>query len=269
MTAEEFGVYWRLVCHSWNKGGLPNDDKRLALMAGQCSGNAVAYAKTKFDVGPDGLLRNARLEKVRAEQQNYSKMQSDKAHLRWDAQHLKKNGSPNHDAGALPVHVPKLCSPPPTPTPITNREREEKFPEANIPTWEEVKTMAAMTNIAEETARAFFEHYDSKNLWRNKHGYLINVKGSLVVWNNNDRKMENNGTKPNGNTARASSVFEMKTIMETKEKLAAALKNKFATEGPLSTDWSDQSKRAEWVKLRAEIKALQQQIGSKPVLVAA
>jgi uncharacterized protein YdaU (DUF1376 family) len=264
MTAEEFGVYWRLICHSWNKGGLPNDDQRLALMAGQCSGNAVVYAKTKFEVCADGLLRNPRLEKVRNEQETYRKMQSDKAHLRWDS--VKKQ----HDATALPVHVPKPCSPPPTPSPvIPNREREEKFPEANIPTWEEVKTMAEMTNISEATARAFFEHYDSKNLWRNKHGYLINVKGSLVVWNNNDRKMENNGTKPNGNNHRLPSVFELKTIMEMKEKLAAALKNKFATEGPLSTEWSDQSKRSEWVKLRGEIKALQQQIGSKPVLVAA
>jgi uncharacterized protein YdaU (DUF1376 family) len=117
MTAEEFGVYWRLICHSWNKGGLPNDDTRLALLAGQCSGNAVAYAKTKFDIGADGLLRNARLEKVRLEQQNYSKMQSDKAHLRWDTQHLKKNGTSKTDAVALPEHVPQTCSPSPTPSP--------------------------------------------------------------------------------------------------------------------------------------------------------
>jgi uncharacterized protein YdaU (DUF1376 family) len=117
MTAEEFGVYWRLICHSWNKGGLPNDDQRLALLAGQCSGNAVAYAKTKFEIGEDGLLRNARLEKVRSEQQNYSKMQSDKAHLRWDTQHLKKNGASKADAVALPEHVPHLCSPSPTPSP--------------------------------------------------------------------------------------------------------------------------------------------------------
>lgn len=111
MTAEEFGVYWRLICHSWNKGGLPNDDQRLALMAGQCSGTAVAYAKTKFEVGEDGLLRNPRLEKVRQEQENYSKMQSEKAHLRWDT--IKKNG---HAAAYAPAQ-PKQCSPSPSPSP--------------------------------------------------------------------------------------------------------------------------------------------------------
>ena len=154
MTAEEFGVYWRLICHSWNKGGLPNDDRRLALMAGQCSGNAVAHAKTKFRLCEDGLLRNDRLEQVRNEQELYLKNQSDKANLRWKKhRETGKTGATEPHAAALPVDMPEGCSPSPSPSPMDNK-REQALPEANVPSWDEVKRMAEMQAIPEKTARA-------------------------------------------------------------------------------------------------------------------
>lgn len=194
MTAEEFGVYWRLLCHSWNKDGLPNDDQRLALMAGQCSGSAVAYAKTKFYVAEDGRLRNARQEQVRKEQAEYRRKQSENAHLRWDRK--KHHSNAIADAVALPVDMPKRCSPPPPPSP-SNRERAAHFPEAIVPTWDEVKTMADIQGVEESVARGFFEHYDSKNLWANKHGSPVNVRGCLTVWNNNQKKI-NASNRTNG-----------------------------------------------------------------------
>ena len=262
MTAEEFGVYWRLVCHSWSKGGLPNDDHRLALMAGQCSGSAIAYAKAKFELCPDGLLRNPRLEKVRQEQLEYRKKQSENAKLGWSKRKplLLTNG----DATALPPQMGSQCSPSPTPSP-KDKEREQGFPEVVVPSREEVKRMAEMHNIPPSVAEAFFDHYDSKNLWANRYGQPINVLNSLIVWNKNERNRPRSAG-PNGSSAgggageRPRSVFELKTIKETKEQLATALRNKFATEGPLGMEWSDQGKRQEYAKLRAEIKALQQQI---------
>lgn len=216
MTAEEFGVYWRLICHSWNKGGLPDDDSRLALMAGQCSGSAVAYAKTKFVLGPDGLLRNLRLETVRKDQENYRKMQSDKAHLRWDRQ--KQNG---HAAADAPAQA-RQCSPSPSPTPVKTIERERHFPEAVVPKWDDVKRMADMQCITESVAREFFEHYDSKNLWANRHGTPVNVLGCLVVWNNNQKKINANPNR-NQNPARHNPRLAGQTdTAESKRTSAAA-----------------------------------------------
>lgn len=75
--------------------------------------------------------------------------------------------------------------------------READFPEANVPTWEEVKTMAEMSAVAEPVAKAFFDHHESLNLWRNKHGIMINVRPALLVWANRERE-KINGTNRNG-----------------------------------------------------------------------
>lgn len=210
MTAEEFGVYWRLVCHSWNKNGLPNDDYRLGLLAGQCQASAVALAKTKFVLGEDGLLRNPRLEKIRSEQVLYRQMQSEKAHLSWEKRRARQSDGPPSGGGLangsampvhMPVHKPEICSPSPSPTPFQQQEREQPFPEANVPSWEEVKRMAEMHNITEAVARAFYDHNDSLNLWRNRHGVMTNVLNRLKIWDNNERQGKPNGNH-NGHRAR-------------------------------------------------------------------
>jgi hypothetical protein len=107
------------------------------------------------------------------------------AELRWH----------NH---STPIAKPmtKDGPPPPPPSPNQTRERERHFPEAVVPTWEEVKRMAEMECILPTVARDFFEHYDSKNLWANKHGTPVNVLGCLLVWNNNQKKINAN---PNRN----------------------------------------------------------------------
>ena len=199
MTAEEVGVYMRLLCHSWNKMGLENDEKRLGILVGICHGNATACANEvlarKFELGADLRWRNARQEKTRKEQENYRKTQSNNAHLRWSR--VKMITSPDPSAGdavASAVAMPLECSPSPTPTPIKT-EREQHLPEANVPTWAEVKAYASMDVIAETVAREFYDHYDSKNLWCNQYGHAVNVRGCLKVWANKERKMVANGSK--------------------------------------------------------------------------
>lgn len=115
MTAEEVGVYMRLLCYQWSKGGLPADDARLAIIAGQCQTDAVATAKAKFTLGEDGLLRNARLEVERTKQNAYRLKQAQNATKRWLA-------TAKPDATAMPPHmpegIPNTCSPSPSPSPI-------------------------------------------------------------------------------------------------------------------------------------------------------
>ena len=69
-------------------------------------------------------------------------------------------------------------------------------------------------------------------------------------------------TPENGNQApkKAHSIFELKTVREAKELRARELKNRYASEGPLSTDWSSEEKRKEYFAIRKEIKAIDEQI---------
>jgi len=110
MTAEEVGAYIRLLCHQWTKGGIPNDESRVARMAGiaHTEPNGVAigspslrYVLAKFVASEDGMLRNARLERVRAEQDDFRKKQAQNgqkgAEKRWG------NGKPNGTAIATPL----------------------------------------------------------------------------------------------------------------------------------------------------------------------
>jgi uncharacterized protein YdaU (DUF1376 family) len=101
LSPEEVGGYIRLLCYQWAKGGLPNDDAKLASMSG-CHGNAVASIRHKFRIYPDGILRNERLEKVRDDQTAFRAKQADNAKRGWN----KRLGI----ATALPEHMPDTCS---------------------------------------------------------------------------------------------------------------------------------------------------------------
>ena len=74
MSAKEVGVYIRLLCHSWDRDGLPDDDVILARLAGEPIGlplasfrEEYAFVMEKFFTDEDGILRNARLERYREE----------------------------------------------------------------------------------------------------------------------------------------------------------------------------------------------------------
>jgi uncharacterized protein YdaU (DUF1376 family) len=66
-SAEEVGGYIRLLAHQWDKGGLPNDDKRLLKMTGM-KAKSLPVVKAKFTIDEDGQLRNHRLEIERNKQ---------------------------------------------------------------------------------------------------------------------------------------------------------------------------------------------------------
>ena len=122
MTAEEVGAYIRLLCHQWNKGGIPNDPERLSRMAGVMPGPSLGYASAKFRLCEDGVLRNDRMEEERAKQQQFRASQSEKgkkgADTRW------KHG-PGY-ATAMPVLIPKHGSPSPSPSPSPNKDKDSE-----------------------------------------------------------------------------------------------------------------------------------------------
>ena len=102
MTQSEVGAYILLLCHQWNRGQIPSDDMRTALIA---KGDVTPHVASKF---PNG--KNLRLERVRKKQLEWVKSQADAGRIgalkRW---HGEPNGEP------IKTLMAKNSSPSPTP----------------------------------------------------------------------------------------------------------------------------------------------------------
>ena len=182
MSAEEVGAYIRLLCHQWNKGGLPNDPDRLAKMAGlmavPMASPSLGYVLAKFQPCADGQLRNERLEKVRAESESYRKNQSENGKkgtkTRWE--NSKPNGGANGGAIATPMAngCPNDGSPSPSPKTI-NRKAFVR------PTIEEIKAHCLEIGLPEIEAEKFEAHHEARG-WRYRQGPMKSWKGALKTW---------------------------------------------------------------------------------------
>lgn len=143
MSAEEVGGYIRLLCHQWTKGGIPNDPDRAGRMATLLGSPSLGYVLAKFSLCDDGMLRNERLEQVRAEQEAYKLRQASSgrngAQKRWSKWQKDgdPNGNPNGVAIATPMATPMArawpqdSSPSPTPTPNNTLNVSLPDPEAD------------------------------------------------------------------------------------------------------------------------------------------
>ena len=88
MSAEEIGAYILLLCHQWDKGALPDNDKDL-LKISRTRLKILEQVKTKFVKGEDGLLRNARLEKEREKQAAYKEKMAEAGRKSGEARRTK------------------------------------------------------------------------------------------------------------------------------------------------------------------------------------
>jgi uncharacterized protein YdaU (DUF1376 family) len=74
LSAEEVGIYMRLLCYQWDKGHLPSDENRLSRIAG-CDiltfKKAWVFLGFKFSVNNGEFIQNPRLEKTREEQEAF------------------------------------------------------------------------------------------------------------------------------------------------------------------------------------------------------
>ena len=128
MTAEEVGGFIRLLCHQWSHGSIPADQDRAARIAGLIGSPCVGYVLAKFSPCDGHTLKNARLEKIREEQQAFRAKQA-AAGLNGAKKRWKKwpddgdpNGDPNGVAIATPMATPMAEAWPedssPSPSPI-------------------------------------------------------------------------------------------------------------------------------------------------------
>jgi len=81
------------------------------------------------------------------------------------------------------------------------------------------------------------------------------------TWLNQGRWMDEAPEAPQAcNHAAPQTVFGLTKIIEAKQKLMNELRNKHASEGPLSTDWNSEAARRDYVKLKQEIKTATEQL---------
>lgn len=126
------------------------------------------------------------------------------------------------------------------------------------PSWEEWWTRCQLAGIPEFYALDHWNRQEAANPPWGKVGnwraYVACVKGYWVK----DGSPLQPTVKGNG----AQSIFELKTVMAEKERLAVDLKDRYSSQGAMGATWSDQTKREDYRKLRSEIKGLQARIAS-------
>jgi uncharacterized protein YdaU (DUF1376 family) len=272
MSPREVGVYILFLCVAWSKGSLPNDEKRLFILARTsnepeneaANEAAVRYVVSdKFVVCHDGRLRNERLEKVREENSQWreksiagGKMSAAKrvGNSQWGKIMSEQRSTKRSSS------EPTTNSPSPSPSPSPMQEREPNFPECNgNPTLKEVLAKAEMIGLLSWKAEDWFNEMQGCGWLDFQHrpvrdwaSVLTRVK---VKWEADGRP-----TGPPGISPAKTSVFSITKVIEAKTKLADELKRKHASEGPLSTDWSPPEKRTEYLTIRGEIKQLTRQL---------
>jgi uncharacterized protein YdaU (DUF1376 family) len=123
MSQKDVGAYIRLLCVQWNNGAIPCEPEKISRLAG---GKVSSEVVAKFTKSEDGLLRNSRLEKERAKQEQYRGLQRDKGIKSAQARAAAVEQRLNH--GSVPVGTdsqpapelrlePEGNSPSPSPSP--------------------------------------------------------------------------------------------------------------------------------------------------------
>jgi uncharacterized protein YdaU (DUF1376 family) len=119
MTNEERGAYIALLCIQWSKEALTENDFQRVCIG--MPPHSQRICQSKFQIDAEGNYRNQRLQSEREKQVQYRKKQTDNANKRWV-------GNATAYPTALPVDIPKVCSPSPSPSPNKKDTAAPKSP---------------------------------------------------------------------------------------------------------------------------------------------
>lgn len=211
MSAEEVGGYLLLLLHQWDKGGIPNDDKKLMRIA-RVKAKALTEIKLKFRLCDDGMLRNERLERERvnvaAKYDKNKQSASNAARARWANRHNAMPDALPNDAVRMPdalpntygtdaVRMPDECAndanhnhnhnhnhsvsndtqgPRPNFWPQTGGH----LPQAK-PKFEDVLELFSRYHSTEMEARKFYAYYDAVG-WIMRGQPIVNVASLAYKW---------------------------------------------------------------------------------------
>ena len=119
MTNEEKGAYITLLCIQWSRESLTESDFTRVCIGMPPHSQRICQSKFQIDV--EGNFRNPRMETEREKQDQYRQKQTDNAKKRWV-------GNATAYPTALPVDMPNVCSPSPSPTPNKKDTAAPKSP---------------------------------------------------------------------------------------------------------------------------------------------
>lgn len=217
MTAEEVGGYFRLLCHQWSKGSIPADEERAGRIAGLMGSPSLRYVLAKFTPCDDGCLRNARLERVRVEQEQFRAKQAESGRLgaknRWSGK--RNDGDPIGKPMASPLAPPMANGCPPSPSPDIEHTpsagaREVEFPAGFPKTEDEAAQAASMIGVPEQFARDTWNlaagrlGMDSKGQPISRWANYLKAQHSFQTNRANEHAIrERNGAGPHGRATSA------------------------------------------------------------------
>lgn len=160
----EVGAYILLLCHQWNRGSIPVEPERQQNVA---KGPVSDHVRSKFKAGPDGMLRNERLEVERKKQADYREKQRQKGILSAQARSTTRQPKSNHGSTTVepsgePQGQPKGNSLSPSPSPLPTKLTKGK----------------ALTGESKEVAERFEKVLGDQ--WVNDAGKWVNrIKSDL------------------------------------------------------------------------------------------
>ena len=181
MTPEEVGGYIRLLCHQWDSGSVPNDDKAIGAIT-RWTLDAIASIRHKFGISEDGTLKNARLERVRADQVEYRLKQSENAKKGWNgsgrtARRMRRHSDGIASASSNPL--PDECSL--TSSSPKGEEVSIGKNKAKARTAEEVEKYAISIGCSPGQGDAFFWKMEGCG-WINGGKPVKNWQATITAW---------------------------------------------------------------------------------------
>lgn len=93
MSNREFGSYWKLICHNWTEGSIPEEMDKLALIVNEDVRDfETMWPKMAQKFRKKGTrLTNSRVEKERKKQKNFSNKMSESALKLWNGKNQAKS----------------------------------------------------------------------------------------------------------------------------------------------------------------------------------
>mgnify|MGYP001813776113 CR=1 FL=1 len=195
MTDAEVGIYIRLLCLSWDKGGL--SERQLPSASHEGDEAAVrSVLKWKFHRDEDGLWRNARLEETRQVQLARSQAgrkggQTTQANFKQTGKQtpskLQAKAQANRQANGQAKSKPQSQSHSQSQSSVSNSEKERRRPARKLapPRLEEVREYCRSRDSAVDPEQ-FCDHY-AANGWRQANGNPIkDWRAAVRTWERNE-----------------------------------------------------------------------------------
>lgn len=182
-SVDEIGIYTRLLFFQWINRDLPNDEVRLARIAG-CSTKRFQKGwqsiKVKFILLGNGQLQNIKMEDVREEQRKYSEKQSDRAKSRWT----------KDDATAMPRHDSGICRNDALQSSSSTSLKDKELKAQNLPV-DKPKNWTEVSDLIEKIYQKDFSSTMQRGIVQFMRTYFPNKNSNYdAVWHSLNRLYE-------------------------------------------------------------------------------